>query len=343
MVIKSNIPALRTHVQVNRANRNTAASMARLSHGTRINTAKDDPAGLSIANRFRREVRGIDNATQNALDGTSLVQTADGALNEVHSILGRVRELIVQGANDTFLNSDRDAIQSEIDELLNELENIARNTRFNGRNIFTGSFVQAGTSTNPPLQHGNISVRVHTRKNDLMEMEIPRLAMFGEDALGGSISQNIYHDPSVVPPVLNPVTGEYELVVRIPAGQHVTLGEALHSLHGGSVVGVNVPGENHENSGVWLSNALEILDSATEQVSAIRSRMGAYQNRLEQSSSALLAASGNTQSALSRIIDTDMALEMARFTQQNVIVQAGISVLGMANQRPQQFLALLNH
>lgn len=375
MIIKQNIPSLRTHVSLTRSDRRGALSMQRLSMGTRINTAKDDPAGLSIANRFRREITGLANASQNSLDGASLIQTVDGALNEVHAILERIRQLTVQGANDTATDSDRVAFQDEIEQLLDEVENIGRTTQFNGRNVFAGRFTQEVHGYSPQVVHGRVTVRTNTRKDNLLHMNIPRLSIFDngnplhDSALHGNITGPVFdlHGNRKGTPVVDSAgqpTGGYRL----------TLAEAFHRDHGGSVWQfdpqrpimennplfvdpVTTPAEpqfiqstddngnplfHTAESGVWLSRSLNLLDQSIRQVSDMRSKMGAYQNRLEQTSVVLDVTGINMQSALSRIVDTDMALEMSELHRQNVITQGAISVMGMANQRPQQMLSLMN-
>jgi len=342
MIISQNIPAMRTHVGMVRADRRSSNSMQRLSTGIRINTARDDAAGMSIANSFRREVQGLANASQNALDGASLIQTVDGALNEVHATLERIRQLAVQGASDTISDADRIAFQDEIEQLLDEIENIGRNTQFNGRAVFAGQFTQVAQNGSPEVIHGRITVRTNTRKDNLLHMDIPRLSIadnnnpLQDPALFGTVTGAVYDaegNPKGTPVFDNAgnPTGAYRL----------TLAQAFHRDHGGSVWTHDDNGDRAGN-GEWLSRSLDILDQSIRQVSDMRSRMGAYQNRLEQTSEVLDNTGINMQAALSRVIDTDMALEMADFHRHNVVSQAAISVMGMANQRPQQMLALLN-
>ena len=365
MIISQNIPALRTHVNLARSDRRANESMQRLSIGMRINTAQDDPAGLAIANRFRREITGLSNASQNSLDGASLIQTVDGALNEVHAILERIRELTVRGANDTATDADRIAFQDEIEQLLDEIENIGRTTQFNGRKVFAGQFVQEAHNNTSQVIHGRVTVRTNTSKDDLLHMNIPRLSIFDngnplqDPALNGVISGHVIDRNGNRKGT--PVTAVDETGAVMPTGDYrLTLAEAFHRDHGGGVwqfdntrpildaTGAPVldaygnPTFESAESGVWLSRSLDILDQSIRQVSDMRSRMGAYQNRLEQTSVVLDVTGINMQSALSRVVDTDMALEMSQFHRQNVITQSAISVMGMANQRPQQMLSLLN-
>lgn len=364
MQILSNVPALRVNTLVGRSNRVAETSMQRLSSGIRINTAGDDAAGLSIANRFRREINGLDRANQNALDGVSIVQTADGALNEVHAILQRIREITVQGATDSVTDDDRQAFQREIDQLLDEMENIGRNTQFNGRALFSGTFEQAeGHRGTGAITHGRIGVRINTRQDDILNMNFQRLSIFdlgtSSGIEDGRSNSNFWAPGFSHGSVAHPIPDQSFITGGAPAAPytlfppHFSLASALHSAHGGGVLtdnrerdasGLPIGDQNPSgyDSGLWMSRALDLLDGAINEISSMRSSLGAYENRLQQTSSTLVATGINMQQSLSRIIDTDMALEMSRLTQQNVISQAGISVLSMANQRPQQILQLLN-
>lgn len=140
MRINHNISALNTHRQLSMNNTASAKSLEKLSSGFRINRAGDDAAGLAISEKMRGQIRGLDMASKNAQDGISLIQTAEGALNETHSILQRMRELAVQSANDTNVTGDRSAMQKEVDQLVAEINRIASTTQFNTKNLLTGSF-----------------------------------------------------------------------------------------------------------------------------------------------------------------------------------------------------------
>lgn len=146
MRINNNIGALNTHRQLNLNSANQAKNMERLSSGLRINRGADDAAGLSISEKMRAQIKGLDRASQNAQDGISLIQTADGALNETHSILQRMRELGVQASNETNVAEDWNAIQKEIDALVDEIDNIANNTKFNGQTLLNGDLAASGVS-----------------------------------------------------------------------------------------------------------------------------------------------------------------------------------------------------
>ena len=139
MIINHNLPALNAYFTLQSNNSNVSRSLQKLSSGLRINRAADDAAGLAISEKMRSQIRGLDQATRNAQDGISLIQTAEGALNETHSILQRMRELSVQAANDTYTSGDRQNIQAEIDQLTSEIDRIAGTTQFNGKSLLDGS------------------------------------------------------------------------------------------------------------------------------------------------------------------------------------------------------------
>ncbi|MGE5328912.1 MAG: flagellin, partial [Deltaproteobacteria bacterium] len=150
MRINHNIASLNSYRQLTANNALSAKSLEKLSSGQRINKAGDDAAGLAISEKMRAQIRGLDQATRNAQDGISLIQTAEGALNETHSILQRMRELAVQASSDTLTDTDRTAVTSEITQLTNEIDRIANTTKFNGKQLLDGSFglqVLASTST----------------------------------------------------------------------------------------------------------------------------------------------------------------------------------------------------
>lgn len=144
MRINHNISALNTYRQLSFNNTQTAKNLEKLSSGYRINRAGDDAAGLAISEKMRGQIRGLEMATKNAQDGISLIQTAEGALNETHAILQRIRELAVQAANDTNTNNDRDELQKEVDQLLQEIDRIANTTQFNTKNLLDGSLSGSG-------------------------------------------------------------------------------------------------------------------------------------------------------------------------------------------------------
>ncbi|MCL1995746.1 MAG: flagellin [Defluviitaleaceae bacterium] len=381
MILLNNLPSLRANSHLHRTNNNANTAMQRLSTGLRVNNAADDPATTAIANRFRREIAGLGVSSQNSLDGVSLVQTADGALNEVHAILERIRQLSVYGATGTVTDGDRIAFEQEIDQLLDEVESIARNTQFNGRHIFAGTFQQQAGVIGVDdvdmqgVSHGYVRVRVGTGKDNLLSMEIPRLSIFLLGQTAGYPFRDANGNPrqivttEIVRERATDAAGNYLYEDEFPYGPiwiereeerlwydedgeplfyPGSLADFFHSRHGVSIFGpsgitqpIATDRDNPYAAGRWLSQGLLLLDAAIDEVSEMRGRMGAYENRLTTTGSVLDGAGLNMTQALSRMVDTDMALEMTRLTQFNVIAQAGISVIAMSNQRPQQILNLL--
>ncbi|MCR4731789.1 MAG: flagellin [Lachnospiraceae bacterium] len=269
MVVQHNLQAANTNRQLGITTGAQAKSTEKLSSGYRINRAGDDAAGLAISEKMRAQVRGLDKASTNAQDGISAIQTAEGALNETHSILQRMNELATQAANDTNTSTDRNQIQLEMDQLVSEIDRIQSTTQFNTQNLLDGSF----TSKN--LQVGALS------------------------------------------------------------GQSITLNISNMNASSLGVSGVSV--SSFSSAGTAMSNIQKAIDSVSTQ----RATLGAVQNRLEHTIANLDTTSENTSAAESRIRDTDMAKEMVSYSKNNILAQAGQSMLAQANQSNQGVLSLL--
>ena len=269
MVVQHNLTAMNTNRQLGLTTSAQAKSTEKLSSGYKVNRAGDDAAGLTISEKMRSQIRGLNKASDNAQNGVSLVQTAEGALNEAHSILQRMNEIATQAANDTNTTSDRTAIQKEIDQLSTELTRISSTTQFNTMNLIDGTF----TSKN--LQVGALSgqtIQISISKMDAASIGVSGLSVSGNVAAGKSMSA---------------------------------------------------------------------IQKAIESISTQRSALGALQNRLEHTIANLDNVSENTSSAESRIRDTDMAKEMVNYSKNNILAQAGQSMLAQANQSTQGVLSLL--
>jgi len=273
--------AINTHRQLGITNTAGAKSMEKLSSGYRINRAGDDAAGLSISEKMRAQIRGLTMASKNAQDGISLIQTAEGALNESHSILQRMRELAVQAANDTNVDVDRESLQAEIDQLAQELTRIAENTEFNTQKLLDGTFNDA---------------KFHIGANSGQNIS---LSIGNMDAVTLSVGRKVEID-----------------------GLTMTLGIDI-------------------STQAAADSAITTINNALELVSAERSKLGAYQNRLEHTINNLDNVAENLQASESRIRDVDMAKEMMEFTRQNILQQAATAMLAQANQAPQSVLQLL--
>ena len=286
MRINTNITALNSHRMLERSSMASARNLEKLSSGTKINRASDDAAGLAISEKMNAQIRGLKMASRNSLDGISLIQTAEGALNEVHAMLQRMRELAVQAANDTNQNVDRDAIADEIDQLIQEIDRIGNNTEFNGIELFNGSDVLV---SGPPQVLGQ-KVMIQNGANASQMVGIELYQMNAEKL----------------------------------------------NLTSGTTILIEV------NSNSTANAAITTLESAISKISEQRSKLGAYQNRLEKTIANLDNTAENLTGARSRILDTDMALEMSEFTKFNILQQAGTAMLSQANQQPQMMLKLLN-
>lgn len=283
MRINNNLMAMNTHRQLGLTNNAGSKSMEKLSSGFRINRAGDDAAGLSISEKMRGQIRGLNQASRNSQDAISLIQTAEGALTETHAILQRMRELAVQASNDTNNDDDRTAIQDEANQLAKEINRIANNTEFNTMNLLDGSYA-SGT--------GSLSMQVGANQDQQMFIEIEDMTA----QTGLAVAD-----------------GDTETANAIDISSTASVATA----------------------------AITTINSAIEKVSAERSKLGAFQNRLEHTIKNLDNSSENLQAAESRVRDVDMAKEMMEFTKNNILQQAAQAMLAQANQAPQGVLQLL--
>ena len=290
MVVQHNMTAMNANRQLGITTSAQAKSSEKLSSGYRINRAGDDAAGLTISEKMRSQIRGLNKASDNAQDGVSLIQVAEGALSETHSILQRMNELATQAANDTNTTADRNAIQSEINQLTSEIDRIQSTTQFNTMNLIDGSY------TGKNLQVGSLSGQAI-----LISIE----NMNATSLFGGTNSA-----VSSVADVNTINLKSYN--TKLTVSSFDTAGSAMKS-----------------------------IQSAIALVSNQRSNLGAVQNRLEHTIANLDNISENTQSAESRIRDTDMAEEMVNYSKNNILAQAGQSMLAQANQSTQGVLSLL--
>lgn len=271
MVVQHNLSAANTNRQLGITTNGLQKSTEKLSSGYKINRAADDAAGLSISEKMRNQIRGLNKASDNAQDGISLVQTAEGALNEVHSMLQRMSELAVQASNDTNQTVDRTALQSEVAQLKTEIQRVADTTQFNKQNILNGDFTKK-------------NIQVGANSGELIDIDITDVKTTVSDALA-----------------------EGTKVDSFTAAQ----------------------------------TAIDNIQKSITALSTQRSTLGAIQNRLEHTTANLDNISENTQAAESRIRDTDMAEEMVTYSKNNILQQAGQSMLAQANQANQGVLSLL--
>ncbi|MHC8517595.1 flagellin Hag [Sporosarcina sp. ITBMC105] len=319
MRINHNIAALNTHRQLGANNTQAGKNLEKLSSGLKINRAGDDAAGLAISEKMRGQIRGLDMAQKNAQDGISLIQTAEGALNETHSILQRMRELAVQASNDTNVTSDRGEIQKEINSLTSEINRIANTTEFNTQKLTNGGTSGSGKFT--------ATFQIGANNGQAMQIEIytmdAKALGIQADASGGTHSAGA--STSGLGVATSGVSGATFATLGVNNGTSSTVS--------GSALDVST----HANA----TAAIKALDQALETVSAQRSSLGAFQNRLEHTINNLGTSSENLTAAESRIRDVDMAKEMMDFTKNNILTQAAQAMLAQSNQMPQGVLQLL--
>ena len=274
MVVQHNLTAANTNRQLGITTNGLQKSTEKLSSGYKINRAADDAAGLSISEKMRNQIRGLNKASDNAQDGISLVQTAEGALNEVHSMLQRMSELAVQASNGTNATQDRTALDNEVQQLKTEIERVGTTTQFNKMDILAGEFSSNNEKT----------LQVGANQDQVITIAISALTS--------------------------------------------TVGSALDNM-------VKV------GTASAAQSSITIIQNSITNLSALRSKLGALQNRLEHTVANLDNISENAQSAESRIRDTDMAEEMVQYSKNNILQQAGQSMLAQANQANQGVLSLL--
>lgn len=369
MRINHNISALNTYNKMT-VNQNAATkNMEKLSSGQRINRAGDDAAGLAISEKMRGQIRGLEQAATNAQDGISLIQTAEGALNETHAILQRMRELSVQSANDTNTEEDRQQLQNEVDQLSNEITRIAKDTTFNNSNLLDGSFdgkfhIGANAGQNLSVNIGKMDSASLGTTGSVTTAGLVVTNATGE-AIEVKIEQNTGHNAADNAAEMKAGVLTIKVGTTANHDQSQKLAEDLNNLVTGGqadleglsftvVTGketAKVAMTNGDNlkvtAGISISsqddasNAITALDAAINSVSAERAKMGAVQNRLEHTINNLSTSAENLTAAESRIRDVDMAKEMMEMTKNNILQQAAQSMLAQANQTPQNVLQLL--
>jgi flagellin len=301
--IASNVQALTAQRNLSATTEANNASMEKLASGFRINKAADDSAGLAISEKLKADLRGINMARRNASDGVSLIQTAEGGLNEVGNILGRLRELAVQGSSDTIGDTERGFLNKEFSSLKNEITRIAKSTEYNGTLLIGGELDGADED-------------LASRSNPFpLEIQIGKNYFASLDSKDRAAPVNVLR---VDLQDINSTVGEKGL----------NLGEGVDE---GAQVGNKVAAQS----------SIEMLDTAITKVSGYRSTLGALQNRLNSAMANLSVQSENANAANSRIRDTDFAEESAKLTQTNILKQSGVAVLSQANQTPQLALRLL--
>jgi flagellin len=473
LFINTNVSSLNAQRNLNGSTSALARSFQRLSSGLRINSAKDDAAGLAISTRFTSQIRGLNQAIRNTNDGISLAQTAEGALQESTNVLQRIRELAVQAANDSNSGSDRESLDAEVQQLIDELNRIGNTTTFNGQRVLDGSFIQSffhvganaretigvavrdaratalgraaiattNVVTTQALAAGDllingVSVRATTGFDDQLSTTLNNASALSKaaaindatkftgvkaraletviegngDVTAGTLDSTNYiqiNGQTITGFNVETDDGNHELVNQINAvtadtgviasldndsnvvltaedGRNIEL--FTSSIRAAQITGLNagaadttvrlaaleissdsqvfftganetyIGGIDNQIIGVTANNSvatvdvltriganrtIEVVDRAINQISQDRAGLGAIQNRMENTIANLSTISENLSASRSRIMDSDFAVETAALTRNQILQQAGTSVLAAANQAPQQALTLL--
>jgi len=380
-VINTNIASLTAQRNLNSSQNSLNTSLQRLSSGLRINSAKDDAAGLAISERFSAQIRGLNQAARNANDGVSLAQTAEGALAEVTNNLQRIRELAVQSSNATNSQSDRDALQTEVTQLLNEIDRVADSTQFNGVNLldgsFTGAVFQVGANAGDTITIAS-TTDANTAALGSVSTNTTAGLSVAASGLTGFATALIAGDFTINGTDIGAVAGAGSAAER--AGQMVN---AINNVSQTTGVGASYDGATGQltlNSAAAFTiagtanaatetgfanaafatvttatgidtltvanfagaqSAIALIDSSLTSVNSARATLGAVQNRFESVVRSVQTTSENLSASRSRIVDADFAAETANLTRAQILQQAGTAMLAQANALPQNVLSLL--
>ena len=307
MRIQHNITALNAHRNLTNNNSAVGKSLEKLSSGYRINRAGDDAAGLAISEKMRAQITGLETAQKNANDGISLVQTAEGALTEVHSMLNRMVELATQSANGTYSTANRQEMQKEILRLNEEIDRISDTANFNGTKLFSG-FKGNATSQKITLHVGDSHATANQLKVTFQQMNSSSLGLHSTDST--------------------------TFVKTLGTGTF-TVGNDTKGANAVTIKNIDLTKADSAR------HAISVAQAAIDMVSSMRSDFGAMQNRLDHTINNLSVQTENITAAESRIRDVDMAKEMMAYTKNNILVQSAQAMLAQANQVPQGVLQLL--
>ena len=372
MTINTNINSLNAQRNLGGSQMSLATSMQRLSSGLRVNSAKDDAAGLAIAERMNTQVRGLNVAARNANDGISLAQTAEGALGKVGDMLQRMRELAVQSANATNSIADRAALDAEVQQLKAEIGRVATTTSFNGQKILDGTFTnkafQVGANSGETITVASVAnvqtnaLGVSTRAS----VNSAAISGFATTAVtAGDITIN-GTDIGALGVAANTADRANQLVTAINAVSQTTGVTAIidttsNSIQLNSAANIVIAGAAPApftaatttaaaTTGISsvdvlssgsASQALATIDTALDSVNTSRGTLGALQSRFENAIGNIQVTAENLSAARGRIVDADFAAETANLSRAQILQQAGTAMVAQANQLPQQVLSLL--
>lgn len=293
MVINHNIAALNTLSALNKNTAATQDSLEKLSTGSKINKAADDASGLAISQKMQAQINGLDQAQENVSNGTSLVQTAEGALGNVQDILQKMRTLANEAQNSgTQSSTDTGNLQDQADALAQEINRISAQTTFNTKDVF-------GSSTDGLFGASGLQIQIGADSGQVIDLTLSGVAsgVSGVDIASLKISGDASASAT-----------DYTSVTALD---------------------------------LTASTSIDTIQSAIDDVSKLRSKLGAYQNRMSYATDTLDIESQNLTSAESTLTDTDVASEMMTYTKNNILVQSAQAMLAQANQLPQGMLSLL--
>ncbi len=393
LTVNTNVASLNTQRNLNTSSKALDVSLQRLSTGSRINSAKDDAAGLQIANRLTSQVNGLNIAVKNSNDGISMAQTAEGALQQSTSILQRMRDLALQSANGSNSSEERKALNSEVTELKKELDRIANTTSFGGKKLLDGTFgtttFQVGSAANE-----TISVKIDEMSTESMEATFSSGSIAASDVAAGAANASgaiaisvtmangtaktfsatfasgatqaeqvqalatVINDANIGIGAFVNDSGDIDLVTALGSGSSAGEIESFSFGSGASVADAetaatttavsladvtddNLVADVDITDVIGSQKAVIIIDQAIQKIDAQRADLGAVQSRFENTIGNLQNIGENVSAARSRIQDTDFAAETANLTKNQILQQAGTSILAQANQLPQAVLSLL--
>ena len=315
MRIQHNITALNAHRNLTNNNSSVGKSLEKLSSGYRINRAGDDAAGLAISEKMRAQITGLATAQKNANDGISLVQTAEGALTEVHSMLNRMVELATQSANGTYSTANRQEMQKEIKRLNEEIDRISNTANFNGTKLFTSDGATVGGDG--AVTRTSITLHVGDSHDTANQLKVTFQSMSSK-TLGLHSTDDTTFIKSLGTTGFDTISDGDDDGTKAVTIEQIDLTSADSARH-----------------------AISVAQAAIDMVSSMRSDFGAMQNRLDHTINNLSVQEENITAAESRIRDVDMAKEMMAYTKNNILVQSAQAMLAQANQVPQGVLQLL--
>ena len=377
-VINTNIMSLNAQRNLGASQDMLATSMQRLSTGLRINSAKDDAAGLAISERFTAQIRGLDQAARNANDGISLAQTAEGALEEVTNNLQRIRELAVQSSNASNNNSDRSALQTEVSQLLSEINRVADTTTFNGVNVLDGSFsgaaFQVGANAGETITVSSIvdsnTAALGSVSQASASVAASGLTGFATAIAAGGVTVNGV-DIGAIAGASSAAERAGQLVDAInEVSAQTNVGASYDSATGQLTLtgsqNIVIAGTANDATEAGWANAtvattttstgidtldissyagaqlgIQLVDSSLDTINTARASLGAIQSRFESVVASVQVQSENLSASRSRIQDADFAKETAALTRGQILQQAGTAMLSQANSAPQSVLSLL--